>query len=67
MRIYRWLTLIAAIAIAVIEAMMFTTGTTEAPQSGPPISVVAPGTAEATPLSTDPISTEARSESGPMT
>ena len=44
MKIYRWLTLIAAIAIAVIEAMMFTTGTTAAPQTGPPITVVAPST-----------------------
>ena len=44
MRIYRWLTLIAAIAIVAIEAMMFTTGTTAAPQNGPPITVVSPDT-----------------------
>ena len=47
MRIYRWLTLTAAIAVAVIEAMMFTSGTAEAPQSGPQITVVTPATAEA--------------------
>lgn len=43
MRIYRLLTLIAAIVIAAIEAMMFTSGTMAAPQSGPPITVVTPG------------------------
>jgi hypothetical protein len=65
MKIYRWLTLMAAIAIAVIEAMMFTSGTAEAPQSGPQFTVVTPGTAEAASLPTDRISTDSRSGAGP--
>jgi hypothetical protein len=64
MRIYKLLTLIAAIVIAVIEAMMFTSGTTAAPLSGPPITVVTPGTAVATPLPTDEKGTDAPSGSG---
>ena len=64
MKLYRWLTLIAAVAIAVIEAMMFTSGTTAAPQAGPQITVVAPGTAAAAPLPADRTGTGPRLVSG---